>query len=150
MVRRLVQQDDVGVLGEGPGQGRATDLAARKARRGLAGIEVEHGQGGFGQVVRRSAGRSVFQQGRADDGRLLRHERDPRSGGHVAFAAIRQNLSGQDPKQGRLAGAVAPDQAGAHPCVQGQVDSIEQHQRTIGQPDVLQGQNGSAHRGRDI
>ncbi len=145
VVGGLVEQDDVGVLGEGAGQRRAADLAAGEALGGLFGVETEIGEPCLSLVVLGAAGRGVVEQGRAGDLRLLWHEGDAGPRRDVALAAVRLDLAGQDAQQRRLAGAVAAHQAGADPRIEGQVDAVEQHQRTVGEPDVLQGEDWRFH-----
>ena len=75
---------------------------------------------------------------------LLRHQRHPAAAGDDAVAAVGLGQAGQHPQQGRLAGAVAADQAGAHARLQRQVDAVEQHARPVGQAHVLQGDDRGA------
>jgi hypothetical protein len=70
VVGRLVEQQHVGLLGEGLGQGGAAGFAAREALVPF-GIEAEGLQGGLGLVVLGAAGGAVVQQGVAGDLRLL-------------------------------------------------------------------------------
>ncbi len=146
VVGGLVEQQHVGLFGEGSGQGGAADLAARQARGPLGGVEAEALQLGLGAVRRRAAGNGVVQEGGAGDSRLLRHLNHPGGRRHGAFAGIGFGRAGQDAQQGRLAGAVAAHQAGAGPRLQSDVDAVEQLHGTVAQGHVLEGQDrGAAH-----
>ncbi len=90
---------------------------------------------------RRAAAGCVGQQGRAGDDRLLRHPHDARARRQRPLAAVRLDLAGQDPQQRRLPRPVAPDQAGAPPRLQRQVHAIEQQDRPVLEPHVLQGED---------
>ncbi len=113
-----------------------------------AGFQSEGRQLGLRPVRRRPAGRGVVQQRSALHQRLLRHPDDPRRGRERALAAVGLGLAREDAQQRRLAGAIAPDQAGAGAGLQGQVHAVEQQHRPIPQSGVLQGEDrGSAHWG---
>ncbi|MNV29316.1 hypothetical protein D3C71_1205380 [compost metagenome] len=86
VVGRLVQQQDVRLLGEGLGEGGAAGLAARQVLRGLFWVEAEGGQPALGGPALGPARGGVVQQGVASDVRLLRHigEAGPGLDGAVA------------------------------------------------------------------
>ena len=78
--------------------------------------------------ARRAAGRGVVEQA----SRRRSPAPAPRSAMRAAGVSVRSPPSGsirpgQHAQQGRLAGAVAADQAGAHARLQRQVDAVEQH-----------------------
>jgi hypothetical protein len=148
VVGRLVQQQHVGLFGEGARQGGAALLATRQALCALLGIQAEVSQGGLSLVVLGAAGGAVVQQGVAGDLRLLTDEDDLGAGLHRALAAVGLDaLVGQDLQQCALARAVAADQAGAHARLQGQVDAVEQGLGAVGETDILEGENRRAGRG---
>ncbi len=147
VVGRLVQQQHLRVLGEGPRQSRAADFPTRQADGRPLGIEPEGVQLRLGPVRRRSARGRVVDQLRPGDGRLLGHPDHPRRGLQRAFPGIRLGLAGQHPQQGRLARAVAADQAGTRAGLQRQVDPVEQLMAAVLQAHGLQRQDrGTAHR----
>jgi hypothetical protein len=145
VVGGFVQQEDVGLFGEGPRQGGAPDLAAGEAPRRLVATQPEDFQGRLGFMRRGAARDGVVQQGLAGDLGFLRRIGDPRPRRDRALAAVRLGLACQDPQQRRLAGAVAAHQAGAAPGVQPQVDAVEQHQGPVGQADILEGEDRGLH-----
>jgi hypothetical protein len=77
--------------------------------------------------------------------RILRQVGDPRAGLQEAFAAVEILLSGDHLQQGRLAGAVAPHEAGTLAGRQGQVEIGEQRRGAEGKARVLQGDEGRGH-----
>ena len=110
-----------------PGPGPRGGPRRRTGPRRPGRVEAEGLQRRLGLVQRRAAGGGVVEQGLAGDLRLLRHAATTRVPGEQdALAAVRLDQAGQDAQQGRLAGAVAADQAGAAPGLQRQVDAVEQ------------------------
>ena len=135
--------------------GSSAKARARAARRisppdrparGLGRIEAE-GLPAPPRPVQGSAPPAVgvVEQGLAGDVRLLRHDRRCAVPGWTnALAGVGLDLAGHDAHQGRLAGAVAADQAGAGARLERQVDAVEQLHRPVRQADVVQSEDGRA------
>jgi hypothetical protein len=138
----LVQQQHVRPFGEGPRQRGAAALAAREPQRRALWVEIEQLQHGLGLVGQGAARCGVVEQGRALDTGFLAQQGHAQAGCQETVAAVRLDLARQNAQQGRLAGSVAADQAGAHPGLQAEVDAVEQHARAVGQPHVLQCDQG--------
>ncbi len=95
---------------------------------------------------RRPAGDGVTEQGRACDEWLLRHTDDACGRDDGPLAGVGLRFSGQDAQQGRLARAIAADQAGPGAGLQRQVHPVEQQDRAVAQAGILQRQDGrTAH-----
>ena len=147
VVGGLVQQDDVRIEGEGPGQGRAPALAAREAGGSLGGIETEGLEGRFGLVPGGAAGSRVVGESRTGHGRLLLDHDDAQTRRNRPFALIGRNGAGQNAHQGRLAGPVAADQAGADARLQPDIDTVEHQIGPVGETDILESEHRGGHGG---
>ncbi len=75
---------------------------------------------------------------------LLRHPRDHHPGLHAHLAVVGLELTGHQPHQGGLAGAVAADDADAFAGFDGQVDVVEQQRTADAEVDVLELEEGHA------
>ena len=73
MVGGLVQQQDVGVFGQGAGQGHAADFATGKTLGRFLPINAKQLQRGLGLIVFGPACGGVVEHRLAGDLRLLRH-----------------------------------------------------------------------------
>ena len=146
MIGRLVQQQDVGVPGEGRGQGRPPDLAARQAFGRLGGRQAKRLQGGLGFVRRGSGGDQVVEDGRAGDHRLLGDPGDAQAGNLGFLAIVDLHLAGQDSEQGGLTRPVPANQAGAAAEFEGEVDPVEKHARSVCETDLPEGEDRWLHR----
>ena len=142
MVGRLVEQQHVRSLGEHPGEREPPGLTAREARCRSGGLQTEARERGFRFVPRGAAARRVVEQRAALDPGFLLDQADARARLQETVAAVRLDQAGEQPKQCRLAGPVAPDQAGVGARLERQVDAIEQHHRPIGQLHVAQRNQG--------
>jgi hypothetical protein len=142
MVGRLVEQDQVGLFRERLGERRPPRLASGQALRRLLRIEPEGLERGVGHIALRAPGRGVVTDRRPGDLRLLQHHGDTNAGLQEAVAGVGLHQAGQDAQKGRLAGPVAPDEAGPHAGLQAQVDAVEQGGRTIGEAHILQRRQG--------
>jgi hypothetical protein len=96
-------------------------------------------------VPRRATGRGEIGQGRAVQLRLLRHQGDAGSRREDPLPVVGLGETRQNAQQGRLAGAVAPDQAGAPPGFEPHVDPVEQPPWAVGEAHGAQGQNRRRH-----
>ena len=129
MVGRLVQQQDVRIMREGMGKGDAPRLPARR----LGQVEIErHAPGaqlGLRPVehVRVQLVRDIIQRRReARKVRLLQQMARHHAGLHEDLAVVRLDRPAKDAHQGRLAGAIAPDQRHPFPAREREVHAREQ------------------------
>ena len=154
MVGRLVQQQQVGLGRQRPGQRGAARLAAREARRVLRAGQAELLQQGSG----RGAGRRraepgldvVERRGEAGEVGLLRQVADGGAGLQEAAAAHRARsgpaaiFSSVD-----LPEPLRPTRQIRSPAPDGQLRAGQQRRRAEGEVDVLQEQQRRGHR-RDM
>ncbi len=149
VVGRLVQQEQVGLRRQRPGQRRAARLPARQPRRVFRPGQaqpVEQGHRAVRVVIGAEPGLDVVERrGEARQVRLLRKVADGGARLHEAGAAVRQHEPGRDLEQGRLAGAVAPDEADALAGAHADGGAIEQGLGAECRADVLQQQEGRSH-----
>ena len=147
VVGRLVEQQDVGVFGKGPGQGCSARFPARQTGRPPRGVEAEGFQRRFRFMPRGPAACGIVGQGVAGDVGLLRNQRDARAGLNKFLACVRLHGARQDAQQGRLSGPVAAHQTGAGARLQRQVDAFKKLDGPVGEANVFQGKDrgGAAH-----
>ncbi len=149
VVGRLVQQQQVRGRGQGTGQRRPARLPAGQPTRVLgrrparARTAVRRAMPG---IVGPEPGPHVVQRGgMAGQVGLLRQRAQRGARLQEPRAGIRQQLAGRDAQQGRLARAVAPDQAqplaGRHP----EAGAVQQRRAAEGQPYVLEQKQGRRH-----
>ncbi len=142
MVGRLVEQQDVGRGRQHARERGAPRLAAREPRGILAAVETEL----FEQIARLvgivagpEAGLDIGERGgEARKVRLLRQVAHRRAGLHEARAAVGLDQAGGDLEQGRLARAVAADQAHALAGRDRQLDAVEQRRAAERERDILE------------
>jgi hypothetical protein len=139
VVGRLVEQQKVGLFGEGLGEGGAADFAAGQVHGGLGGIEAEGLQPGLSGPVIRAARLGVVRQGLAGDDRLLGDIGKAGAGLDGAVAGVGLYQAHDHLHQGRLAGPVATDKGGAGARLDGDVDPVEQRALAVLETDVLEG-----------
>jgi hypothetical protein len=155
MVGRFVEQQHVRVPDQGPGERRAPALAAgqraelpvcrqansRQHRRdpvpGRCVLAAGCAQAGGDVVGHGLAGRRRRVLGQVGDGRARLEE---------ALAAIGLDGAGQELEQGRLARAVAPDQAGAHAAAQAEGQALEQRRSAEANGGRVERDQGSRRR----
>ncbi len=142
MVGRLIQQQDIGVGGQCPGERHPAAFPAREvARIFLAGqphlVEQQLGlerEVAIGEAVLDRLERGIEM---AEVGRLFQIA-DGDAGLDETVALIRLDQTGGDFHQGRLAGAVAPDQADSVPLMHKHIRPGKQWLATEGQVNILQ------------
>jgi hypothetical protein len=130
MVGRLVEQQQRRARYQGARQVGAARLAAREFGRRLVAGEIEPRQH-VGDARRRlgpgfdpePAAHIIGDACAGAEARFLRQIGDARTRLHEARARIELDLAGQHAQQGRFAGAVATDQAGALVRRQCQIDA---------------------------
>ena len=144
VVGRLVQQQQVGLFGEGLGQGGATGLAAGQALRGFFGVQTEGGQPALGRPGLGLAGRGVVQKGFAGDVRFLRHIGETDGGLDRTVAAVGLDQAHDHLHQGGLAGAVAADEGRAAARFDREVDAVEEGALAVLKADVLECDEGGS------
>ena len=104
---------------------------------------LQLGQEGCALAV---GGQHALQRGQLAARRLLRHHPDPHPGLKAQAAFVRLQLARDQPQQGRLAGAVAADEAEA--LARRQMEGGRFEERPPGDPqgDVVEIQHGSSSR----
>ena len=145
VVGRLIEEDDVRLGRQHPGQGRAAGLAAGEPGRILVALQsqrVEQICAAIVVVARLHAVLDIAKRGgEAGEVRLLRQVADGDARLQEAAAGIGFDLAGGDLEQGGFAGAVAADKrdlvAGGHR----QLSAFEHRRAADRQPDILQGKN---------
>src|SRR5688572_12496357 len=130
MVGRLVEQQQVGLLGEGVGEGGALALPA-----GGRGIPYTEKMEIFLELVR-------LDRPRARQRRLLLDQHHPEAGLALELAVVERRRPGDDRKERGLAGAVAPDEAEALPRLERQRGTVEQRVVAVGELGVGEGEKG--------
>ena len=141
MVRRLVEQQDIGRRREDARECRAPRFAAGKLIRCLRPVEAQIFQQiprPIGIVARRQSGFDE-RQGRCKPAEvgLLRQIADRRPRRRRPRAAIDLDQSCGDLQQGRFTRTVAPDEAQPLALAQRQIRALEQRRAPEGQMNVL-------------
>jgi hypothetical protein len=145
MVGRLVEQQDVGLRRQNPGERRAARLAAgQRCRVFLAGQAefVEQADGAIGIVERAQALLGIFQR-RLVAGKvgLLRQIAQADLRLQEARAPIGLDLAGGDLQQGGFARAVTADETESLALRDGKVGTVQQMRAAAErQGDVLKGE----------
>ena len=144
MVGRLVQQQNIGLRGQGPHRGGPPPLPAREPRRVLLASKAKAFQQlprEIGIVERREPGLDIGHDGR-EVGKvgLLRKVSQARAGLEKALAGVEVDLSGGDLEQGRFARAIASDKAQPRAGRDRQIDAFEQGLAAEREGHALQGQ----------
>ncbi len=150
MVGRFVEQQDVGVLGQRPGDRRAPPLAAARGRGRAIKVDAQL-VGDCGCVM---FGRSIgtvehpLAQGRmAGHHRILFEQHDMASRNQSPFALVGVDQAGEAFEQGRLARAVAADQRQPVARADVEVEAAEQPALALDQPQVFIGKDRRGHGG---
>ena len=139
VVRRFVEQQQVGLQREGERQRRALALAARARRRWRRVVEAEAvqvlDQPGLDAPALALVGdarevaalrEALAQRGRLGQQGLLLDVHDARAIARAHLAVVERHRSGDDAEQRRFAGAVATDQADALAVGDDELRTIEQ------------------------
>ena len=149
MVRRLVEEQDVGLGRQRAGDRGAADLAAGEALRVLLAGEAQFAQqiGAAVRIIRRAeAGLNVIQNGcMGREVRLLREIADRGAGLHPALALVRLDHAGGDLEERRLARAVAPDERHALALGDGEFGIFENGPAAEGEADATEMKKNPAH-----
>ena len=149
MVGRLVEQQDVGLRREHARErGAARFAAGEPCGIFLAGQPelLEQIARAVRLVARRKAGFHIGERGgKAGEVRLLREVAHRRARLREARAAVGLDEPRRDLEQGRLARAVAPDQAHALALADRELGAFEQRRAAEGEVDVLQREQGRGH-----
>ena len=146
VVGRFVQQQDVRLGRQGPGQGRAPGLAAGQVTGGfLAGQtqKVQQILRAVRIVPRRQAVLDIIQgRGMAGQVRFLRQIAHGRPRLNEDLTLIGGDQSARDLQQGRFSRPVAPDQAQAVAAHDGKLSPLQQGCAAEGQVDVAKVEDG--------
>ncbi len=149
MVGRLVEEQDVGLRRQHPGQRRPPALAAGElAGRLVAGKPegFEENPGAMGFVARRQSrldkGKRRLETGEIG---LLRQVANGGRGLDEAAAGVGLDHAGGDLEQRRLAGAIAADETEALARADRKLDALEQRLAADAEPDVLKEEERRRH-----
>ena len=154
MVRRLVQQQDIGSHGQHARKLRPPAFAPRKRCHAPLRVEIQpvhhcrNGVVGHGRSVVRRAAHIVPDQGLGVAGRVLVQIGDADAGLGVAFAQVEFQFACDDLHQGGLAAAIAADQAGPVAARNAEADLGEQARAAEAEFRVAQGEDRRARHRR--
>ena len=146
VVGGLVQQQDVGMAGQGPGQQDAALHAAREGAEVGAGLQLQAGEDGLYLVPDASLA-SADAGSHQMEGRPLQSRRDllgQAGDAHVLLkvdvAGVRGQLSAHELHEGGLAGAVAAEQTDALALVQVQLDAVQERRTAEAEAHIADAQ----------
>ena len=142
MIRRLVEEENVGVGGEHAGERRAPCLAAGDLRGVFVAAEAEIAQehaGTIGIGLRIEPGFGIGEHGlEPAEVRLLRQVAQAGSRLQEAYTLVRLKRPCGNPEQRRFARAVAADQANLIASANREIGGFKQRRAAERQRDVLQ------------
>ena len=150
MVGRLVEQQNVGLRRQHPGERRAARLAAGKVFRIFRAGQAQLVEQIMRAVIGRRWGRGRRRHSRTDVRkagkiRLLRQIAHGRVGLEEAPAVVGLDLAGGDFQQRRFARAIASDKTEPVAALDGEVGGFDQGLAAKSKADALQGENGRSH-----
>ncbi len=148
VVGGLVQQQQIGIAGQRPGQGRAPALAARKPGGIARSVEAEAVEEG-GDPMRRcplvprgGRGDEIRQARKAAEFRLLGQHAHTEARLQEAAAGIDLHAAGQDLQDGRFARAIGAHQRDPLAAPDAEIDIGEERPSAEGQPGATQRRDG--------
>ena len=160
MVRRLVEEEEIGAGDEGPGEEHAALHATGERLEGALAVEL-HSRENLGDGMVAPPGRIVFVVGPPRPGglrpsggddlphqadQLLRHILleigDDRAGGEDHLAGVGGEIATQQTHERRLAGAVAAEEADPLAGLNMTLDAVEERGAAEAEVDVAERDDG--------